>query len=1032
MVRLLTSNAGLLASYPMDEASGTALLDTTGTNAPGTLVGATRAASHSAGGLAFGGTGYAALGVVALPAPNAPQSLSWWQNAPAVSATQSVIPLTNDAANAGLGIGFRAGRVGAWKAGGTYLVSAVPPSSGAWHHYAYTFDGTTHRLYIDGAQADSSQVAPDAAAPTALNLGRWTGGQEYYTGQLDDLRIYGRALTAAEVLALANDQIPPAATGTPTSTPTNSPTSTGTATSSPTSTTTATATATATPAAPPPVTMRLHYTYDDANRRIGLALPDGQQQVWGYDPAGRVNGVIQPGGGSWIVAHNGAGQPTMAGVPSGGSQVWGYDTAGRAVSATWLQAGSPAFSQVATLDPAGQRKQLADSWGTVTYGYDRAGRLTSAAYPDGSTEADSYDPAGNRTAITATTPLSGTVVTTNSYDAADQLSTAATTGGPQPGTTSYGYDGNGNQTGSSGPAGTTSNTFNDLNQLTHITGPGTNLTLLYDGQGDRLRSYERGTPTWTLRNEAQDLAGGLSALVSDGTADYAYLSPGDGSAPLSSYTPGTARATYLATDLLGSVRLATDPAGATIGAGAYDAWGVARPYTGTSGATQLAGLQGVAPFGYAGQQRDAGPGTYAMRVRRYDPATGRFQSQDRAPYQYTVPTSINPYAYALDSPARFIDPSGLIPEDRYICASKDFNTGEVIRDIDNVIQGHDFAESAWLRHLGSNPNASCEFTIPFGSRTAGSSRGDWDTFQGPRDGRADLVEDYRGNGSNLYEFEPLGAFVNAKGSSWNWKKNPMRLLAKKQGEAAHYIEVAGMWQNVGSCNRRRIEEYPSRRRVRADGVPSSDAPPGREETDTWTGPREFSLGAASPYPILSYPVFRVNPRAGGGKGTWYMVADSAVLDGLIVFRVFKKDMDGNEQPEAQNALDFVPANVAQLNKYWVGKLGGKWQPGERYGWLRPQASCGSGACNWAWYEDGTFLRWVAISATSAAVGVLAVTAVGACIGSVVCGAAVALGSAVVLSTASSPNFADAQADHAMLVRKLVSGPDGAGRTRPVA
>ena len=106
---------------------------------------------------------------------------------------------------------------------------------------------------------------------------------------------------------------------------------------------------------------------------------------------------------SWTVAHNGAGQPTMAGVPSGGSQVCGYDTAGRPVSATWLQGGNPTFSQVATLDPAGQRKGLADSWGTVTYGYDRAGRLTSAAYPDGSAEADRYDPAGNRTANTAHT-----------------------------------------------------------------------------------------------------------------------------------------------------------------------------------------------------------------------------------------------------------------------------------------------------------------------------------------------------------------------------------------------------------------------------------------------------------------------------------------------------------------------------------------------------------------------------------------------------------------------------------------------------
>ena len=368
--------------------------------------------------------------------------------------------------------------------------------------------------------------------------------------------------------------------------------------------------------------------------------------------------MVQPGGGSSTVAHNGAGQPTMASVPSGGSQVWGYDNAGRPVSATWLQGGNPTFSQVATLDAAGQRKGLADSWGTVTYGYDRAGRLTSAGYPDGSTEADTYDPAGNRTAITATTPLSGTAITTNGYDAADQLSTAATAGGAQPGTATYAYDGNGNQTGSSGSAGTVANAFNDLNQLTHIVGPGTNLTLLYDGQGDRLRSYERGTPTWTLRNEAQDLAGGLSALVSDGTADYAYLAPGDGSAPLSAYTPGTARATYLATDLLGSVRLATDPSGATIGAGAYDAWGVARAYTGGSGATQLAGLQGVAPFGYAGQQRDAGPGTYAMRARRYDPATGRFQSQDPLAYSPQVPVTINPYEYAGNMPTGVTDPSG--------------------------------------------------------------------------------------------------------------------------------------------------------------------------------------------------------------------------------------------------------------------------------------------------------------------------------------------------------------------------------------
>ena len=315
---------------------------------------------------------------------------------------------------------------------------------------------------------------------------------------------------------------------------------------------------------------------------------------------------------------------------------------------------------MATLDPAGQRKGLADSWGTVTYGYDRAGRLTSAAYPDGSTEADTYDPAGNRTAITATTPLSGTVATTNTYDAADQLSTAATAGGAQPGTTTYAYDGNGNQTGSSGPAGTVANTFNDLNQLTRIVGPGTNLTLLYDGQGDRLRSYERGTPTWTLRNEAQDLAGGPqragvrrhrrlrlpqprrrlgpAVLVHAGHSPHhlpgaptcwaACAWPPTRAVPRSARgptTPGAARAPVRR-------RLRGDAAGRAAG---------------------------VAPFGYAGQQRDAGPGTYAMRARRYDPSTGRFQSQDPLAYSPQVPVTINPYEYAGNMPTGTTDPSGL-------------------------------------------------------------------------------------------------------------------------------------------------------------------------------------------------------------------------------------------------------------------------------------------------------------------------------------------------------------------------------------
>ena len=150
-----------------------------------------------------------------------------------------------------------------------------------------------------------------------------------------------------------------------------------------------------------------------------------------------------------------------------------YDAAGRPLATTDTLAGTILFSQTDTLDAAGQRIAIADSWGHSAFGYDPAGRLVGASYPDGSTELDQYDGVGNRTVITSTVTLSGTssistTVTTNQYDAADELagSTAQTVGvqgPPQP--TTYSYDANGNQLGSTGPSGAITNTYDLRNEL---------------------------------------------------------------------------------------------------------------------------------------------------------------------------------------------------------------------------------------------------------------------------------------------------------------------------------------------------------------------------------------------------------------------------------------------------------------------------------------------------------------------------------------------------------------------------------------
>ena len=85
----------------------------------------------------------------------------------------------------------------------------IPPSDlGAWVHLCGVFDGSNYLVYRDGALAATT---PDTTAPAANINALWAIGARapdsaaaarFLAGKLDDVRIYGRALTAAEVQAL--------------------------------------------------------------------------------------------------------------------------------------------------------------------------------------------------------------------------------------------------------------------------------------------------------------------------------------------------------------------------------------------------------------------------------------------------------------------------------------------------------------------------------------------------------------------------------------------------------------------------------------------------------------------------------------------------------------------------------------------------------------------------------------------------------------------------------------------------------------
>jgi hypothetical protein len=75
-------------------------------------------------------------------------------------------------------------------------------AANAWSHLAMTWDGTTERLYVNGTQVATNALGGDAVTSTgALRFGGNTVWGEWFAGAIDEVRIYNRALSAAEIVS---------------------------------------------------------------------------------------------------------------------------------------------------------------------------------------------------------------------------------------------------------------------------------------------------------------------------------------------------------------------------------------------------------------------------------------------------------------------------------------------------------------------------------------------------------------------------------------------------------------------------------------------------------------------------------------------------------------------------------------------------------------------------------------------------------------------------------------------------------------
>ncbi|MEM1951544.1 MAG: phospholipase D-like domain-containing protein, partial [Candidatus Nitrosocaldus sp.] len=83
-----------------------------------------------------------------------------------------------------------------------FVTSPNTYNDGQWHYAVVTYDGSTLRLYVDGQQVSSLNT--NGAAPATdtmpLTIGKNSStNSRYFIGDIDEVRIYNRALTAQEV-----------------------------------------------------------------------------------------------------------------------------------------------------------------------------------------------------------------------------------------------------------------------------------------------------------------------------------------------------------------------------------------------------------------------------------------------------------------------------------------------------------------------------------------------------------------------------------------------------------------------------------------------------------------------------------------------------------------------------------------------------------------------------------------------------------------------------------------------------------------
>jgi PKD repeat protein len=205
--------SGLVAAYNFDEGSGVTVADASGNGNTGTINGASWTPQGKYGSaLSFDGVNdlVAITGSASLNVSTAMTLEGWIYPTATQSGWRTILQREVDAyflnASNGGGALYPAG-------GGTFggsvglLGGPTANPVGTWTHVALTYDGSELQLYVNGTSvADAAVSGTIETNSSPLRIGGNAYG-EFFNGRIDDVRVYNRALSQAEIVTDMNTPV---------------------------------------------------------------------------------------------------------------------------------------------------------------------------------------------------------------------------------------------------------------------------------------------------------------------------------------------------------------------------------------------------------------------------------------------------------------------------------------------------------------------------------------------------------------------------------------------------------------------------------------------------------------------------------------------------------------------------------------------------------------------------------------------------------------------------------------------------------